>query len=156
MVALCKNFGTQNCASCGKMKDLYTSGQGFVAGKHMDGFLIIAGILPFVFTGVAKYGVYSRNENREPRTFRASLTGYRKRAYAAQDNSFESFPFFACGVIVAHLWGEPSHFLWINSLAALHVVARCLYGWAYVTDRDLMRSLFWSIGFFAALTLYLV
>ena len=56
-------------------------------------FLIIAGILPFVFTGVAKYGVYSRNENREPRTFRASLTGYRKRAYAAQDNSFESFPF---------------------------------------------------------------
>ena len=119
-------------------------------------FLIIAGILPFIFTGVAKYGVYSRNENREPRTFRASLTGHRKRAYAAQDNSFESFPFFACGVIVAHLWGEPSHFLWINSLATLHVVARCLYGWAYVTDRDLMRSLFWSIGFLAALSLYLV
>ena len=66
-------------------------------------FLITAGTLPFVFTGVAKYGIYSRNENREPRTFRASLTGYRKRAYAAQDNSFESFPFFACGVIVAHI-----------------------------------------------------
>jgi uncharacterized MAPEG superfamily protein len=47
-------------------------------------------------------------------------------------------------------------FLWINSLAALHVVARCFYGWAYVTDRDLLRSLFWSIGFFAALSLYLV
>ena len=97
-------------------------------------FLIIAGILPFVLTGVAKYGVYSRYENREPRTFRASLTGYRRRAYSAQDNSFESFPFFACGVIVAHLWGEPSHFLWINSLAALHVVARLFFRWGLFTN----------------------
>ena len=28
----------------------------------------------------------------------------------------------------------------------MHVLARGLYGWAYLTDRDLMRSLFWSIG----------
>ena len=62
---------------------------------HSYYFLIIAGILPFIFTGVAKYGVYSRKENREPKRFRVSLTGYRERAYAAQDNSFESFPFSA-------------------------------------------------------------
>jgi uncharacterized MAPEG superfamily protein len=119
-------------------------------------FLVIAGFLPFIFTGVAKYGTYSRNANRDPRAFRNSLTGARKRAYAAQDNSFESFPFFACGVIVAHLWGEPSHFLWLNSLAALHIATRLLYGWAYIADRDLLRSVFWSIGFIAALALYLV
>lgn len=119
-------------------------------------FLLLAGVLPLVFAGTAKAGVFTREANRNPRDFRTTLTGYRKRAYAAQDNSFEAFPFFAAGVIIAHISSENPDLFWINLLALVHVLARITYGWAYIVDRDGLRSIAWTLGFLAAATLYLI
>jgi uncharacterized MAPEG superfamily protein len=100
-------------------------------------------LMPIVWAGVAKAG--ARNfDNARPREFLAGLQGWRQRANWAQTNSYESFPAFAAGVIIAHLAGaaQPT----IDMLALGHVLARLLYGIFYITDRATLRSLVWVAG----------
>lgn len=115
--------------------------------------VLIAGVLPYVWTGVAKIGGRDYS-NRTPRLYLQQLEGYRQRADWAQANAFEAFAFFAAGVIIAHLAGAPQD--WINALAGVFVVARVLHGIAYVTDQHLLRSLLWMAGFFSVVGLFII
>ena len=123
--------------------------------------VLLAGILPLICSYVAKFGGVAsgaageaaRFDNHEPRAWLAKQTGFRARANAAQANSFEAFPFFAVGVVIAvaqHVPIAP-----IDALAVVFVVARILYIACYIGDRPRLRSPLWLVGFLATIGLYL-
>lgn len=93
-------------------------------------------------------------DNRAPRLGLASLTGWRQRADWAHRNHFEAFPAFAAAVIVAELAHmEQSR---IDLLAGSFVLLRVLYTVTYLADRATLRSIVWSLAFFAVLALFVL
>lgn len=123
--------------------------------------VLIAGVLPLACAYLAKFsakrdgpdGAGSRYDNREPRAWLARQTGRSARANAAQSNSFEAFPFFAIGVVIAVLQHVP--IATINLLAVVFIVARFAYIGCYVGNFASVRSLVWAVGFGASVALYL-
>lgn len=113
--------------------------------------VLIAGLLPYLATGVAKAGG-ERYNNRQPRVWLDRQQGFRGRANAAQANSFEAFPLFAAAVIVAHLTSAPQER--IDALAIIFLVARVAYIICYIADWHWVRSIVWTVGFVATLTLF--
>src|SRR4029079_17765548 len=61
--------------------------------------VLIAGLLPYVAAALAKTG--GNFDNANPRDWLAKQEGMRRRANAAQLNSFETFSLFAITVIIA-------------------------------------------------------
>ena len=112
--------------------------------------VLAAGLLPYAATLLAKGG--TRFDNRNPRAWLAGQTGWRARAHAAQLNSFEAFPLFAAAVLVAQARHAPQTRL--DALALLFVGARIAYLGAYLTDRHLLRSTVWFVGFGAAVAIF--
>ncbi|MGI9245419.1 MAG: MAPEG family protein [Steroidobacteraceae bacterium] len=113
--------------------------------------VLVAGLLPYAATLTAKIGG-ERFDNRNPREWLAAQSGFRRRANAAQLNSFEAFPLFAAAVIVAHVAGadQPR----IDLLAVTFVAARIAYIACYVADLALLRSLAWFVGIGSAVALF--
>jgi uncharacterized MAPEG superfamily protein len=101
--------------------------------------VVIAAILPLLATVIAK----SRRDydNANPREWLARQEGFRARAHAAQQNSFEAFPPFAAAVIIAHLRGAPQDP--IELLAIAFIAARVAYLALYVGNLAVLRSLAW-------------
>lgn len=115
--------------------------------------ILVAGLTPLVCAGIAKAGAKGY-DNHNPREWMAHQTGCRARANAAQANSLEAFPFFAVAVILALLTGvEP---VVVDMLCILFTAARVAYVVCYLKDKALFRSLFWSVGLLAVLTLYVL
>lgn len=115
--------------------------------------VLVAGLLPYVSTIAAKIGG-ERFDNRNPRDWLASQSGFRRRANAAQLNGFEAFPLFAAGVVIAHLAGAaPSR---VDQLAIGFLVARALYTLFYFADMALLRSLAWSAGIACSAALFFI
>jgi uncharacterized MAPEG superfamily protein len=114
--------------------------------------VLIAGLLPYVATMIAK----SRRgyDNAEPRAWLARQEGFRARAHAAQQNSFEAFPLFAAAVVIAHVRGaeQPA----IELLALGFIAARVLYLAFYVANLALLRSLAWFVGIGCAAATFFV
>ncbi|WP_334176051.1 MAPEG family protein [Pseudoxanthobacter sp.] len=92
-------------------------------------------------------------DNREPRTVHAAQTGLRRRAWSAHLNGFEALPFFIGAVILAEMNGGPQNC--INGSALAFVVARAVYGAAYLADRPRLRSLSWLVGFVSTIAIFL-
>ncbi|MEY4284760.1 MAG: hypothetical protein RL111_1435 [Pseudomonadota bacterium] len=113
--------------------------------------VLIAGLLPVVCAGIAKWGARGY-DNHQPREWLTAQTGHRARANNAQANSLEAFPLYAVGVILAMLSGV--EVITLQVVAALFVVARLVYIYCYVSDRATLRSLVWMVGFGASLSLY--
>ena len=125
--------------------------------------VLIAGVLPLACTYLAKFGpaprapgdvAPTRFDNRSPRDWLAAQTGVRARANAAQANSFEAFPLFAIGVVIAvaqHVPVAP-----IDLLAVVFIVARIGFIGFYVGDLPGLRSTAWLVGFAASIGLYLL
>ena len=84
--------------------------------------VLVAAILPYVFTGLAKVGNGEAYDNRAPRAYLERTSGRQKRAHWAQLNSFEAFPPFAAGVIIAHVQGADGAL--VDGLAVAFVLAR--------------------------------
>jgi uncharacterized MAPEG superfamily protein len=122
--------------------------------------VLIAAVLPICCTYVAKFGPRdggeppTRFDNHEPRAWLAAQKGVRARANAAQANSFEAFPFFAAGVVVAVLQHVPV--ATIDTIAVVFIVARIAYIACYLMDRPMLRSPVWAIGFGSCVALFLV
>jgi uncharacterized MAPEG superfamily protein len=95
-------------------------------------------------------GVY---DNHYPRSQQARLTGFGARALAAHLNSFEAFPLFAVGVLMAHV--TQTHGMLVDVLAVLFVIARVLYLIFYWIDLHWQRSLAWGLGLLCSLLLML-
>ena len=119
--------------------------------------VLIAGLLPLACTYVAKFGPKSeaagRFDNHNPRAWLAQQTGLRARANAAQANSWEAFPLFAIGVILAVLQHVPIST--INLISIVFIIARIAYIACYAADKASLRSMVWALGFTANIALYL-
>lgn len=115
--------------------------------------LLIAGLLPIVCAGIAKWRARDY-DNNQPRAWMEEQDDWRARANAAQQNSFEAFPFFAAGVLLAVVTHtEPAQ---IVQTCWVFVAARILYIYCYVTNRATLRSIVWLVGLIAAIRLYLL
>lgn len=113
----------------------------------------IAMLLPLVWVGIAKASA-SGYDNSQPRVWLSRLDGLGQRANWAQQNSFEAFPPFVAGVIVAHLTGASQPV--IDILACLFIVARIVHGVCYLLDKAMLRSLVWLVGFGISFALFLI
>ncbi|MET1077296.1 MAG: MAPEG family protein [Pseudomonas sp.] len=92
-------------------------------------------------------------DNHHPRAQQARLTGFGARALAAHLNSFEAFPLFAAGVLMAHVTQTQGYL--VDGLAVTFVIARVLYLLCYWADLHWQRSLVWIIGLLCCLLLML-
>lgn len=117
--------------------------------------ILVAGLMPYLFVGVAKFGTGRPYNNHDPRAFLETVEGRHKRAHNAQLNSFEALPLFIGGVIIAHysLGGSPDYLV-LNTLSWSFVILRLAYGWAYITDRASLRSIIWFLGLAANIGLF--
>ncbi len=113
--------------------------------------VLVAGLLPYVCAMVAKWG-FKKFDNHNPREWLAQQTGFRARANAAQVNSFESFPLFAAGVIIATLAQVDA--ARIDLYAFVFVAARVGFMVCYVTDKASLRSLCWLVGLLSVVGLF--
>jgi uncharacterized MAPEG superfamily protein len=118
--------------------------------------VLAAALVPYLFIGYAKAtpAFMQGDHNKTPREYEEALSGARKRAYWAQLNGFEAFPFFAAGVFVAHLTGAPQGTA--DALALTFIGCRLVYGVLYVANLDKLRSLAWFGGFGATVALFLI
>src|SRR5687767_3316642 len=101
--------------------------------------VLVAGLLPYVATVTAKAG--ARFDNNNPRDWLAKQEGYRRRANAAQANSFEAFPLFAAAVFAAMLTQAPQ--ARADLLAMGFIAARIVYLVCYLADWAILRSVAW-------------
>jgi len=113
--------------------------------------LMIAGILPIVCAGISKAGA-SDYDNRAPREWLARQEGYRRRANAAQANSWEAFTWFGIAMAIALVTkADPSK---LDFLAMFFLASRILYIGFYVMDKSSLRTLAWLAGFITTLTVF--
>jgi len=106
--------------------------------------VLAAALMPYVAVSIAKSGG-ERFDNRNPRLWLEKQLGFRARANAA-------FPFFAAAVIVAHLTQAPQDR--VDALAVMFVLARAAFVFFYVADWHWARSIVWTIGIVATITIF--
>jgi len=109
--------------------------------------VLIAGVMPLCSVAIAKWSRHY--DNSDPRGWEEKLTGRRKRAHSAHLNSFEAFPLFAAGMIIAHLAQVPQSR--IDLAAMIFIAARVIYVWLYLNDKARARSIAWLVGFGASI-----
>jgi len=112
--------------------------------------VFVAAVLPLLCAAIAKYGSFSKPrrqggfDNHNPRAWLAAQTGWRARAHAAQQNSFEALPFFVGAVLIAHQLSAAQTML--DILAFVYVVLRLLFVLMYLADLATVRSVIWVVG----------
>ena len=119
--------------------------------------VILAGFLPIVAAGIAKFGPQEQNapdafDNNNPRQWLARQTGLRARANAAQANTFESLPFFYAAVAIAMIMQAPQER--IDVLAVVYLLARIAFIICYLKDWANLRTLVWTIGLACTVALF--
>lgn len=115
--------------------------------------VLAAALMPYLFTGIAKFGGGRRYNNYSPREFLEKQEGYQKRAHWAQQNGFEAFPAFAAAVIIAHLTGAEQGY--IDMLAMAFIAIRVVYGVMYLANLAALRTLVWTAGLGVTIALFL-
>lgn len=115
--------------------------------------ILFAGLMPYLTVVVAKRSGGGYN-NRRPREWAAGLSGFRARAYAAHQNHFEFFPFFAVAVLIADM--ETGASPTVLYLAAAILALRIGYTAAYFYDRPDLRSLAWGLALLGVIGLFVL
>lgn len=119
--------------------------------------VLIAAFMPVGFVSYAKFSGSRKmgpRDNHNPRQWLETIEGNKQRAHWAQLNSFEAFPPFAAGVIIAFIAG--GSITAINLFAVLFIVLRLLYGYCYIADYASMRSLVWFGATICTVALFVV
>ena len=116
--------------------------------------VLVAALLPLLFTGIAKALERRRFDNRSPRDFQAGLAGVALRAHWAHLNSFEAFAPFAAGVLIAQQLGVAQGR--IDLLAISFVILRVLYGACYLANLATLRSIVWGAAMACTITLFVI
>jgi uncharacterized MAPEG superfamily protein len=111
-----------------------------------------AALLPIALVGYAKAG--SGGDNHRPRDGIESLPGAKRRAYAAHQNAYENFPFFAAAVLAAVSLGAPIGR--VNTLAALYIAARIAHGLLYIADQASLRSLAYLVALLLNIAIFVL
>jgi uncharacterized MAPEG superfamily protein len=113
--------------------------------------LLLASLMPILCAGIAKWG-FDGFDNRRPREWLARQDGWRARAHAAQQNSWEALAMFTPAVLTAHVAGAPQNL--VDGLAVGFIGARVLYVFCYVSDQAGLRSLVWLAGVGVCIALF--
>nr|WP_315277044.1 MAPEG family protein [uncultured Acinetobacter sp.] len=117
--------------------------------------IIIACLLPYVFTVVAKMaGGFKREDNQNPREFLAKTTGLAARANAVQQNSFESLPLFIAAVLMAEYMVIPQVVVMMFGIA--YIVLRIIYGICYLANWATLRSIIWMLSLLCPICILLM
>ncbi len=112
--------------------------------------VLAAAFLPYPFTLAAKWS--RRFDNRAPRDYLETTTGWQRRAHWVQLNSFEAFPAFAAAVVIHHLVSGPTAVA--DTLALVFIASRLAYGACYLADWALCRSLAWFAASLSSVALF--
>ena len=112
--------------------------------------VLIAALLPIVWVSYAKFGV--KSDNRYPREDYEELPPKKRRAYAAHQNAYENFPFFAAAVIIALTMGAPVST--VNGLAVLYIALRIAHGLAYIGNYSTARSSIYGLGLLVNIAIF--
>lgn len=105
--------------------------------------VLVAIFLPLLFTFIAKFtGPYGPQANLAPREYLANLDGFRQRAHWAQLNTLESIPGFMAAVIIAHQMGGEQSL--IDALAITYIILRIIYGFVYIINKGILRTVVWA------------
>lgn len=115
--------------------------------------LVLSIFIPIGLAGYAKFSGGGKYNNHAPREFLQKQPPRQQRANWAQQNTYEAFPPFAAGLIIAHQVGAWQ--MGIDSAAIVFLVARIVYGYCYIRDMAGARTLVYAIGFFATLSLFI-
>ena len=115
--------------------------------------VLAAILMPFPFAWIAKMSKPGF-DNAKPRAFLAGLDGLGARANWAQMNSFEALPGFIGAVIIAHLAGADQY--WIDLLAFNFILLRLAYGYFYLANLNVLRSLFWAASLACVVALFVI
>jgi uncharacterized MAPEG superfamily protein len=110
--------------------------------------VLVAALLPYSVFGPAA----AKLDMKLPRRLVGDLEGLPARAYGAHLNHFESFPFFAAAVIIAHLLSGPNALT--NWLAVLYIAVRLFYTAMYLTGRQPFRSASFFVGLFIVVAIF--
>jgi uncharacterized MAPEG superfamily protein len=113
--------------------------------------VLIAALMPLALAAYAKAGT---RDNHHPRDAVASMPAAKRRAYAAHENAYENFPFFAVAVITATTLG--ASISTVNILAALYIVARGVHAVLYINDAASGRSLAYSVGLLLNIAIFVL
>lgn len=122
--------------------------------------ILAACALPIVCAGIAKRAGFGKRrrdggyDNHDPRGWLAKQSGRVARANAAQLNSFEALPLFIAGVLVAQQGGAAQGT--VDGLAIAFVLTRLVYIGMYLADKQLARSLVWTVGVGFCVALFFV
>lgn len=117
--------------------------------------IIAMALMPIFCAGIAKFSQgASRYDNHNPRDFMANLTGWRKRANAAQANCFETLPLYIAAVLVAAY--NHANTACITSICISVVILRIIYIYLYITDKANLRSLIWFIAFLITISMFFI
>jgi uncharacterized MAPEG superfamily protein len=114
--------------------------------------VLIAGLLPYLATAIAKAG--ADYDNRDPRAWLARQQGYRRRAGAAAMNGFEALPLFVAAVLIAQLLHAPQSAA--NLLAIGFIVARGVHLACYLVDWSTLRSVAWFVALLCVIGLFVI
>ena len=114
--------------------------------------VLVAALLPIVWVSYAKLGVES--DNRYPREDYDNLPPAKRRAYAAHQNAYENFPFFAVAVIIAMTLGAAP--ATVNMLAIAFIVVRVIHGLLYINNVPTLRSLTFGIGLLINIAIFVL
>jgi uncharacterized MAPEG superfamily protein len=120
--------------------------------SHVIVLVLLATLLPFLCAAVAKWG-FAGYDNRAPRVWLARQTGFRARAQAAQENTWEALTLYLPGAALAIARDAEPRLL--TGLATVFLAARIVYLVCYVSDRATARSIVWLVGLLVTLWMYL-
>jgi uncharacterized MAPEG superfamily protein len=113
--------------------------------------ILVAALLPLVIAGYAKSG---SRDNNTPRDSADQLSGAKRRAYAAHQNAFESFPFYAVAVIAALSFGASA--TTVSVFAAVYLVSRIAHALFYIADKSALRSAAYGVGFLTNVAIFVL
>jgi len=114
--------------------------------------IAIVTFMPYVWVALAK-SKFSMSDFADPRPALNKLTGWRKRAYYLQNNSFEAVPMFALATLIASKLQVPSDT--INTLAISFIFCRLVHAACYLKNLPRLRALAWFAGIGCNLGLFL-
>lgn len=112
--------------------------------------VLAAAVIPILAVYPAKFD--RALDNRDPRARHAEQTGLARRAYAAHQNGFEAFAFFAAAVIIATLTGADGTI--VDRLAVAFVLVRIAYTLAYFAGLSFVRSGLFALGWGASAAIF--
>jgi uncharacterized MAPEG superfamily protein len=110
--------------------------------------VLVAALMPYAVYGPAS----ARLDIKQPRRLVGDLEGIAARAHGAHLNHFETFPFFAVAVIIAHMLSGTSTL--VNWLAVAYIAVRPIYTAMYLTDRQPLRSASFTVGLIIVIVIF--